>query len=89
MLTRQLPEVLRLRREGRLGAVENIDVFCERGVFSVDQARRVLEAGADAGLRINFHGEELACLGSAEVKRLLLLKSKGAKFTKTAKTIHF
>ncbi len=64
----QLPEVSRLCAAGEL-SVENVDVFCERGVFDVGQARRVLQAGADGGMRINFHGEELACLGSAEVGR--------------------
>ena len=38
ILAKQLPEVIRLRAEGRL-KVENIDVFCETGVFDVDQVR--------------------------------------------------
>jgi len=32
-----------------------IDVFCEKGVYDVDQSRRILEAGRLAGLRLNFH----------------------------------
>lgn len=47
--------------------VDNIDVFCERGVFDVDQTRRILSAGQTAGLAANFHAEELHCLHSAEV----------------------
>jgi imidazolonepropionase len=46
-----------------------IDVFCERGAFDADQARRVLAAGAAAGLRGRLHaiqlgpgpGVQLAC----------------------------
>lgn len=44
-----------------------IDVFCEEGVFSVDQARRVLMAGARHGLRAKFHADEFTTLGGAEL----------------------
>ena len=47
--------------------VHNMDVFCEKGVFSVEQTRRMLEAGQKAGLALNFHAEELNRLHSAEV----------------------
>lgn len=47
--------------------VDNIDVFCEKGVFDVDQSKRILVAGKDAGLQINFHGDELHPLEGAEV----------------------
>ena len=53
--------------DGRLH-VDNIDVFCEVGVYNVEQTRRILEAGMRLGLAANFHGEELHCLHSAEVK---------------------
>ena len=36
-----------------------IDVFCERGAFDGDQARRILEAGAAAGLRGRLHANQL------------------------------
>ena len=36
-----------------------IDVFCERGAFDGDQARRVLEAGAAVGLRGRLHANQL------------------------------
>jgi imidazolonepropionase len=36
-----------------------IDVFCERGAFDSDQSRRVLEAGAAAGLGLRVHGNQL------------------------------
>lgn len=36
-----------------------VDAFCERGAFSADQARAVLEAGAAAGLRGRLHANQL------------------------------
>ena len=68
VILNQLPEVDRLNRSGVL-AVENVDVFCEKGVYDVAQTKRILEAGRRAGLRVNFHAEELSCLGGAEVSR--------------------
>ena len=67
VILKQLPEVERLNRSGAL-SVENVDVFCEKGVFGVAQSRRILEAGQRVGLRVNFHAEELSCLGGAEVR---------------------
>jgi imidazolonepropionase len=36
-----------------------IDVFCERGAFTEEQSRAVLEAGRDAGLGLRVHGNQL------------------------------
>jgi imidazolonepropionase len=36
-----------------------IDVFCERGAFDADQARTVLRAGAEAGLGLRIHANQL------------------------------
>jgi imidazolonepropionase len=44
-----------------------IDVFCEDGVFSIDQTRRILQAGAAAGLPAKFHADEFVALGGAEL----------------------
>jgi imidazolonepropionase len=35
------------------------DVFCERGAFSAEQSRRVLQACRDAGLGLRVHGNQL------------------------------
>jgi imidazolonepropionase len=43
------------------------DVFCEEGVFSVAQSRRVLEAGRERGLTPKVHAEEFTRLGGAEL----------------------
>ncbi|MDG5820987.1 imidazolonepropionase [Natronococcus sp. A-GB7] len=47
------------------GVAEFCDVFCEEGVFDVDQSRRVLEAGLDHGLTPKVHAEEFVRLGGA------------------------
>ncbi|WP_224337940.1 imidazolonepropionase [Haloprofundus halobius] len=44
---------------------EFCDVFCEAGVFSVDQSRRVLEAGREHGLKTKIHADEFERLGGA------------------------
>jgi imidazolonepropionase len=36
-----------------------IDVFCETGAFTVEQARRILTAGTDRGLRARVHASQL------------------------------
>jgi len=36
-----------------------VDVFCDRGAFDVDQARRVLQAGLQAGLWPRVHANQL------------------------------
>ena len=36
-----------------------IDVFCEEGAFDVDQARTILAAGSDSGLRGRLHANQL------------------------------
>jgi imidazolonepropionase len=48
-------------------AARYVDVFCEAGVFSVAQARRILEAGTRLGLRAKFHADEFVTLGGAEL----------------------
>lgn len=49
------------------GIAEFCDVFCEEGVFSVAQSRRVLEAGLEHGLTPKIHAEELTHLGGAKL----------------------
>lgn len=43
------------------------DVFCEKGVFEVDDSRRILEAAKRAGLGVRLHAEEFATLGGAKL----------------------
>ncbi|MFD2762359.1 imidazolonepropionase [Lentibacillus juripiscarius] len=43
------------------------DVFCERGVFTPDQSRRILEAGKEYGLTPKIHADEIEPYGGAEL----------------------
>ncbi|XP_051804046.1 probable imidazolonepropionase [Acanthochromis polyacanthus] len=62
----QLPRLKQLMSAGTL-RVDNIDVFCEHGVFDLDSTRSILQAGKDMGLNINFHGDELHPMNSAQL----------------------
>lgn len=56
-----------LPRVAEQGAARFCDVFCEEGVFSQQQARRVLEAGRARGLEPRLHADELTPSGGAEL----------------------
>lgn len=43
------------------------DVFCEKGVFTVEQSRRVLEAARGHGMEPKLHADELNAWGGAEL----------------------
>ena len=47
------------------GIAEFCDVFCEEGVFSVDQSRRLLKAALAMGFKIKVHADEVNDLGGA------------------------
>lgn len=46
---------------------EFCDVFCEKGIFSVPQSRRLLESAHSMGLRLKIHADEITGLGGAEL----------------------
>ncbi len=56
-----LPEV------ARLGLAQFCDVFCEEGVFTVAQSRRLLSAAKKLGLRPKIHADEIVRTGGAEL----------------------
>lgn len=49
------------------GLAERADVFCEPGVYTVEQSRTVLEAAARHGMRATIHADELEGSGGAEL----------------------
>lgn len=49
------------------GLARYCDVFCEPGVFSTEQSRRVLEAAQRHGLKLKLHADELDPSGGAEL----------------------
>lgn len=51
------------------------DVFCEEGVFTVEQSRRVLEAGSEHGMEPKLHADELHPSGGAELAAELHARS--------------
>ncbi|MCM2255145.1 MAG: imidazolonepropionase [Vicinamibacteria bacterium] len=61
LVDEMLPEV------ARRGLASFADVFCERGVFSVEESRRVLTVARDLGLKLRVHADELCWTGGAEL----------------------
>ncbi len=57
LVDEMIPEVARLR------LARYCDVFCEEGVFTVEQSQRVLEAGKAHGLAPKVHADELHASG--------------------------
>jgi len=55
--------------EGRLA--EFCDVFCDRGAFTVEQSKRVLQAGRQWGLAPRMHAEQLSRTGAARLAILM------------------
>jgi len=51
----------------RRGLAEAVDVFCEEGVFDLEQTRRILADAPLYGWRIHLHADELTPLGGAEL----------------------
>lgn len=52
-------------RAAREGLARFCDVFCEQGVFTVDESRQILQAARAAGLGLRIHADELARSGGA------------------------
>ncbi len=48
-------------------AAEFCDVFCEKGVFDIEQSRRILQTAKKAGMKVKLHADEIAPLGGAEL----------------------
>jgi imidazolonepropionase len=61
----QIEEMLPLVAKERLA--EAADIFCEKGVFSINQSRRYLLAAASLGLKPKMHADEIVSLGGAEL----------------------
>mgnify|MGYP003367036999 CR=1 FL=1 len=68
------------------GLAEFNDVFCEHGVFTPEQSRRILEAGKKLGLTAKIHADEIepyegaelaAEVGAISAEHLLVASDKG------------
>jgi imidazolonepropionase len=74
-----IPAEYENNREGYIQLVKNemldvvtpyakwIDVFCDSGAFSVDEAREILQSGIAKGLKGRIHGNQLGDTGGAEL----------------------
>jgi imidazolonepropionase len=61
LVKEMIPEVARRR------LAVFADVFCEEGVFTVDESRRILTAARERGLKLRVHADELGPSGGAEL----------------------
>ncbi|MBM7656047.1 imidazolonepropionase [Neobacillus cucumis] len=61
LINKMIPEV------AKLGLAEFNDVFCEHGVFTPEQSKRILEAGKRYGLIPKIHADEIEPYQGAEL----------------------
>ncbi len=61
LIDEMVPEI------GRRKLADFFDVFCEQGVFSVTETRRMVEAAKRAGFRIKIHADEFVDIGGARL----------------------
>ena len=82
LIEEMIPEVARLR------LAVFCDVFCEQGVFTVAESRRILAAARERGMKLRLHADELAWTGGAELAaemgarsadHLLFVSDQGAR----------
>ena len=59
----------------RNGLARFADVFCEAGVYTVDESKRILTAARRAGLLLKLHADELTSSGGAELAASLAATS--------------
>ena len=52
---------------GEARLAEFCDVFCDRGAFTVEQSKRILQAGRQWGLLPRLHAEQLARTGATQL----------------------
>ncbi len=67
----QLIEQNMLPEIGESRLAEFCDVFCDRGAFTIEQSKRVLQAGRQWGLSPRLHAEQLSRTGAARLAILL------------------
>jgi imidazolonepropionase len=46
---------------------EFIDCFCEEGVFTIEESRKILKAGIKKKLKVKLHADEIKAIGGAEL----------------------
>ncbi|MBU5485433.1 imidazolonepropionase [Clostridium sp. MSJ-11] len=61
MLEKVLPEV------AKNNLADFCDVFCEKGVFSIEESRKILLRAKELGMKLKIHADEIVQLGGAEL----------------------
>ncbi len=61
LIEKILPEIRRLK------LAEFFDVFCEEGVFSIEETRLLLKSAKKLGFKIRIHADEFSSLGGAQL----------------------
>jgi imidazolonepropionase len=78
------------------GLARHCDVFCEVGVFSTDDSRKILLAAKAAGMSLKMHAEEFRASGGAELAaelgavsadHLMAVTDRGIRALKRAGTV--
>lgn len=78
------------------GLATFVDVFCEPGVFTLDETRRLLEAGTRCGLQAKLHADELhdgggaalgVAMGAVSVDHLAAISPEGVASLATGDTV--
>lgn len=72
------------------------DVFCERGYFTVEESRRILERAKSLGLQLKVHADEFTAIGGTQlaaelgalsVDHLEHVQAEGVKALKAGETV--
>ena len=80
----------------RMDLAEFCDVFCEKGVFSVEESRKILARAREMGYKLKIHADEIEALGGAELagelgavsaEHLLAVTNKGIRKMKQGNVI--
>lgn len=56
-----------LPRVAQAELAKNCDIFCEEGIFNIEQSRRLLKKAQELGFDIRFHADEMVSLGGAQL----------------------
>ena len=51
----------------REGLADFVDVFCDRGFFTIEETESIIRAGAQVGLKAKIHANELAVSGGVQL----------------------
>lgn len=90
IIEEMIPAIANLR------LAEFCDVFCEKGVFSIEQSKRILLNGKKYGLKSKLHADEMTRLGGAELaaeiravsaEHLLFTSDKGMKMLAESRVV--